>query len=51
VNVAARENIAVTFSQEPDPTTMRAIANPIRNQLAVPLDSKEKHLQSILKGG
>jgi len=51
VNVAARENIAVTFSQEPDPTTMRAIANPVRNQLAVPLDSKEKHLQSILKGG
>ena len=51
VNVAARENIAVTFSQDPDPTTMRAIANPVREQPAVPANSKEKHLQSILKGG
>lgn len=52
VNVAAAENIPVTFAGPFDAQSLHAIAKPLSQTTRAPAeDSKQKHLQSILKGG
>lgn len=51
VNLSNRENIAVTFSDEPDPSAIQVIATPSVPADEPAVDQKQKHLQSILKGG
>lgn len=51
VNLAAKENIAVTFANSPDPASIQSFATPVKSEVQQPVDQKQKHLQSILKGG
>lgn len=52
VNVAAAENIPVTFAGPFDAHSLDTVAKPVSQTTPAPSeDSKQKHLQSILKGG
>ena len=52
VNVAAAENIPVTFAGPFDSHSLDAVAKPVSQTIQTPSeDSTQKHLQSILKGG
>jgi len=55
VNVAARDNIPVTFAEPVDPETISATARPLvtaaSSESLSPKEQQEKHLRSILKGG
>ena len=55
VNVAARDNIPITFSTPVNMQTISAIASPVTGDAAAALESEEgeqeKHLRSILKSG